>query len=172
MSESGTDVIRCGRDQRPHLIDGGGAISTGGAINVRIASTWPSRPFEPPVALPDWAARAALTASSGSDFPCRRRAERSDRLTSTTLTPAACRCRARPAPYEPVPSIPTRSTLPSDQPRQQRLAAGPCCGGRLDTQQAADLIKRGSHVDVQMGVDTAGHSAFLYDGGHGHPFLG
>src|SRR5207248_1859095 len=35
------------------------------AISARIASTAPSRPFGAPRARPDWAARAALTASSG-----------------------------------------------------------------------------------------------------------
>ena len=67
-------------------------------ISARIASTAPSRPFGAPRARPDWAARAALTASSGSDLPCRRRSCRSDRSTSTTRTPAAVMCRARPAP--------------------------------------------------------------------------
>ena len=42
-------------------------------ISARIASTAPSRPFGAPRARPDWAARAALTASRGSDLPCRRR---------------------------------------------------------------------------------------------------
>jgi hypothetical protein len=36
-------------------------------IKVRIASTIPSRPLDAPTALPDWAARAALTASRESD---------------------------------------------------------------------------------------------------------
>src|SRR5258706_16110650 len=67
-------------------------------ISARIASTAPSRPFGAPRALPDWAARAALTASSGSDLPWRRRSCRSDRSTSTTRTPAADMWRARPAP--------------------------------------------------------------------------
>jgi len=49
-------------------------------------------------ARPDCAARAALTASSGSDLPARCRSCRSARSTSTTRTPAAARCRARPAP--------------------------------------------------------------------------
>src|SRR5258708_39937292 len=38
-------------------------------ISARIASTAPSRPFGAPRARPDCAARAALTASSGSDLP-------------------------------------------------------------------------------------------------------
>ena len=46
-------------------------------INARMASTVPSRPLGAPLALPDWAARAALTASRGSDLPGRRRSCRS-----------------------------------------------------------------------------------------------
>jgi hypothetical protein len=65
-------------------------------ISARTASTAPSRPFGAPRALPDCAARAALTASSGSDL--RRRSCRSERSTSTTRTPAADMWRARPAP--------------------------------------------------------------------------
>ena len=67
-------------------------------ISARIASTSPSRPFGAPRARPDWAARAALTASRGSDLPCRRRSWRSERSTSTTRTPAVATCRDRPAP--------------------------------------------------------------------------
>ncbi len=67
-------------------------------ISARIASTAPSPPFGAPAARPDCAARAALTASSGSDLPCQRRSCRSERSTSTTRTPAAVTCRARPAP--------------------------------------------------------------------------
>jgi len=49
-------------------------------------------------ALPDSAARAASTASMGSDLPWRRRAWRLWRSTSITSTPARARNRARPAP--------------------------------------------------------------------------
>src|SRR3979409_1188780 len=41
-------------------------------ISARIASTAPSRPFGAPRARPDWAARAALAALSGSGLPRRR----------------------------------------------------------------------------------------------------
>jgi Glyoxalase-like domain len=46
----------------------------------------------------DCAARAALTASSGSDLPCRRWSCRSARTASTTRTPAAAIWRAGPVP--------------------------------------------------------------------------
>ena len=67
-------------------------------ISARMASTWPSRPRGAPDARPDRAALAALTASSGSDLPLRRRSCRSERSTSTTRMPAAAMWRARPAP--------------------------------------------------------------------------
>lgn len=44
------------------------------------------------------AVRAALIASRGSDLPRRRRSARFGRTTSTTVCPAARRCRDRPAP--------------------------------------------------------------------------
>jgi hypothetical protein len=42
---------------------------------------------------------------------------------------------------------------------------------RLDAEQAADLVERSGDVNVQVGVNAAGHGACLYDG-HCHPFLG
>ena len=67
-------------------------------MRARMASTAPSRPLDAPRARPDWAARAALTASSVSDLPWRRRSCRSERSTSMTRIPAAVTCRDRPAP--------------------------------------------------------------------------
>ena len=78
--------------------------------STRIASTSPSRLFGRPNAWPDNAARAAATASTGSDLPSRRRTCRFGRSTSTTAIPARSKWRASPAPYEPVPSTPTRSS--------------------------------------------------------------
>ena len=99
--EPGAQVIGAGQDQGPGLVDRPGALAAAlrlATISARMASTAPSRPLEAPRARPDWAARAALTASSGSDLPWRRRSCRSDRSTSTTRTPAAVIWRARPAP--------------------------------------------------------------------------
>ena len=64
----------------------------------RMASTLPSRVLPAPWARPDSAARAASTASAGSDLPVRRRAWRLGRSTSTTATPTARSERARLAP--------------------------------------------------------------------------
>jgi len=99
--EAGTQVLGPGQDQGPGLVDRLGAFGGGAALGDhegRMASTAPSRPLDAPRARPDWAARAALTASRGSDLPCRRRSCRSERSTSTTWTPAAVTCRDRPAP--------------------------------------------------------------------------
>lgn len=57
-------------------------------ISAWIASTCPSRPAAPPHARPDMAARAALTASSLSGLPLRRRSCRPEESTSTIRTPA------------------------------------------------------------------------------------
>ena len=52
--------------------------------SVRIASAAPDCDLGTAVAVPDQTARAALSASVGSDFPCKRRLARSGRLTSHT----------------------------------------------------------------------------------------
>ena len=52
--------------------------------STRMASTFPSLVLADPVASPPWAARAAATASWGSDLPVRRRRWRLGRSTSTT----------------------------------------------------------------------------------------
>ena len=63
-----------------------------------IASTLPSLALPAPWARPDRAARAASTASAGSDLPVRRRDWRLGRSTSTTSTPLRRSERARLAP--------------------------------------------------------------------------
>lgn len=88
----------------------------------RMASTLPSRVLPAPWALPDSAARAASTASAGSDLPVRRRDWRFGRSTSTTATPAARSDRARLAPYEPVPSTPTWAMSPKDRSHTRSLS--------------------------------------------------
>src|SRR5215470_4204023 len=78
-------------------------------ISARIASTCPSRPFGAPAARPDWAARAALTASKGPGL-------------------------ARPPPVLPVGTVHLHHPHPRrrDVPGQARaVTAGP-----LDADQA------------------------------------
>ena len=74
-------------------------------------STGPSADFGSTVASPASTARAALTASTVSFLPSRRRRWRFGRLTSTTATPLWRRRRPTPEPSEPVPSTPTRSRV-------------------------------------------------------------
>jgi hypothetical protein len=70
----------------------------------RTHSTVPSADLAVIVACPLSTARAAASASTGSDLPRWRRSWRLGRLTSTTATSASRSERARPAPREPVPS--------------------------------------------------------------------
>jgi hypothetical protein len=86
--------------------------------NALIASTLPSLDLPAPCARPDRAARAASMASAGSDLPVRRRDWRLGRSTSSTAMPELRSERAKVAPYELVPSMPTRATAPklSSQP--------------------------------------------------------
>jgi len=89
-------------------------------ISARIASTAPSRPFGAPRARPDCAARAALTASSGSDLPCRRRSWRSER--STPADPDAC-CgdvAGQPGAVTAGPLDPARHTVPNPPSQPSR----------------------------------------------------
>jgi len=56
------------------------------------------------------------------------------------------------------------------QPTEELVVAG--CGGleALDTQQPADVIQRGSDVDVEMRVDAARDRTRAFYDGHRHPF--
>ena len=147
-------------------------------IRVRIASTAPSRPLGAPRARPDCAARAALTASSGSDLPCRRRSCRSERSTSTTRMPAAVMWRARPGAVTagPFDADQAHGAEPA-QPAQQAGVAGRGGGELPDAEQPADGIERGGDMGIGVGVHAAGDrgatgngACFFYDG-HCHPFL-
>lgn len=84
----------------------------------RIASTLPSLALPEPCARADRAARAASMASAGSDLPVRRRDWQLGRSTSTTSMPERRSDRARPDPYELVPSMPT--LLAQGSPPQPR----------------------------------------------------
>src|ERR1039457_627583 len=137
-------------------------------ISTRTASTAPSRPFGAPRARPDCAARAALTASRGSDLPCRRRSCRSERSTSTTRTPALVTCRAGAVAAGPLD--PDQADRPEPaQPLQQPGIAGRCGRELPDAEQPSDGIERGGDLHVGVGVHTAGNCACLYDG-HCHLF--
>src|SRR5690242_20451941 len=129
-------------------------------ISTRIASTVPSRPFGAPPARPDWAARAALTASSGPgltpaapvlavpavhlhdpDTGGHHVAGQASAITAGALDPGQA--------HSPEPA----------QPLQQAGIAGRGDRELLDAEQAPDGIQRGGHVYVRMGVHTAGNGA-------------
>src|SRR5271165_4760507 len=106
--------------------------------STRMASTPPSLDLHAPAARPLMTARAASTASRGSDLPWLRRAWRFGRLTSTTSTPLRRRNRASPTPYEPV---------------QQRLVAGGIGVEGLGADEATQRIEGCGYVRVEVGVD-------------------
>ena len=140
-------------------------------ISARIASTAPSRPLGAPAARPDCAARAALTASSGSDLPLRRRSCRSARSTSTTRiagrgqVPGQARAVAAGALDADQGDVPEPG-----QPAQQ--AGVPGRGGRElpHPQQPAEGIQRGGDVHVRVGVHAAGDGACVFYDCHCRPF--
>src|SRR5206468_6884214 len=130
-----------------------------------IASTVPSRPFGAPRARPDWAARAPLTASSGSgltptapvlavravhlhdpDTGGHHVAGQAGAVTAGALDPDQA--------HSPEPA----------QPLQQTGIAGQGDRELLDTEQAPDGIQRGGDMHVRTGVHAAGNGACLYDG--------
>ena len=147
-------------------------------ISARIASTAPSRPFGAPRARPDCAARAALTASSGSDIPCRRRSCRSERSTPAHPDASCGDMASQSGAVTASPFDAGQGDGPEPaQPAQQAGIAS--WGGRElpDTEQPADGIQRGGDMDICVGVHAAGNcgatgngACFFYDG-HSHPFL-
>jgi hypothetical protein len=80
--------------------------------NVRITSTIPDLDFGVAVAVRPRTERAICSASSRSDLPSMRRAERLGRFTSITRAPVLVSQRVRVAPNEPVLSTPIASTRP------------------------------------------------------------
>ena len=126
-------------------------------ISARIASTVPSRPFGAPRARPDCAARAALTASSGSDLPCPAPvlAVRAVHLHHPDAGPGDVAGQASAVAAGALDPDQADGPEPA-QPVQQAGVTGR--GGRelLDAEQPADRIKRGRDVHVRVGVHAAG----------------
>ena len=81
-------------------------------LSTRIISTLSTPDLGDSRATPARTDHAAISASRGSLLPSIRRVDLSGRLTSITLWPHRARCRASPAPYEPVPSTPKVATWP------------------------------------------------------------
>ena len=120
------------------------------------------------LAEPDSAALAAASASIGSDFPSLRRVCRFCRSTSTTTIPSRWRCRARPTPYDPVPSTPTRITEPSPTARTATTVAACVRRERFDPQHAAVLIDCRCDMHVGMRIHAANNPGYHR---HDCPFL-
>ena len=136
LGEADPQVIGPGQDQGPGLAVRLGRSARAlrlATISARIASTAPSRPFGAPRARPDCAARAALTASSGPDLPCRRRSWRSERPASTTRTPAPGDVPGQASAVAAGPLDPGQAHRPgSAQPAQQPGVTGRGDGELLD----------------------------------------
>ena len=134
-------------------------------ISARIASTAPSRPFGAPRARPDCAARAALTASSGSDLPCRRRSWRSDAV--HLHDPDAGRGDVAGQAGAVAAGALDADQADGPEPAQPAQQAGIASRGDRelrDAEQPADGVQRGGDVHVGVGVHAAGDGACLYDG--------
>ena len=57
------------------------------------------------------------------------------------------------------------------EPTQQRLVAGRRGRERCGAEQATDSVQGGSHVDVEVRIDSTGHRPRSFYDGHDHPFL-
>ena len=55
------------------------------------------------------------------------------------------------------------------EPGQQRLVAGGVGLEALRAEQPPERVEGGSHMDVEVGVDTTGHTTRSFYDGHGHP---
>ena len=141
------------------------------AISARIASTAPSRPLGAPRARPDWAARAALTASSGSDLPgpAAVLAVRTARLHDPDASRGDTTGQARAVTAGPFDPGQAGGPEPA-QPSEQVSVAGRGNRELLDAEQPADGIKRGGDMHISVGVHAAGDDACVFYDGHAIPF--
>jgi hypothetical protein len=115
------------------------------------------------VAWPAWTARAAASASVGSDLPRRRRAWPSGRLSSTTTWPGSGPGRRRRSRCLPRPR---RWLAEPAGPGEQVLIAGGGGGDAAGADAAAELVAGVGEVAVQVGVDPDGDR--LGRSGRGH----
>ena len=122
-------------------------------ISARIASTAPSRPFGAPRARPDCAARAALTASSGSDLPCPAPVlpVRAVHLHDPDTGRGDVAGQAGAVAAGPLDPDQADGPEPAQPVQQPRITGR---GGRelLHAEQPADGIERGGDVGVGVGV--------------------
>jgi hypothetical protein len=141
-------------------------------ISARTASTAPSRPFGAPRARPDWAARAALTASSGPGLA----------LPAAVLPAGPAGLHDPDAGCGDVagqPGAVAAGALDPDQgddpepaqPAQQAGVAGRGDRELLHAEQSPDRVQRGGDVRVSVGVHAAGNGAAVFYDGHAIPYF-
>jgi hypothetical protein len=140
-------------------------------IRARIASTAPSRPFGAPPARPDWAARAALTASSGPGLalPAAVLAVGAVDLDDPDAGGGDMAGQAGAVAAGPLDVDQGDGPVPA-QPAQQPVVAGRGDGELLDAEQAPDRVQRSGDMRVGVGVHAAGDGAAVFYDGQGHPF--
>ena len=140
-------------------------------INTLIASTLPVRDFGTPRDDPDSAARAAETASRGSDLPARRRSCRLGAVNLDHIEIGARQMAGEPSPIGPG-SLHTNAHYRAERSHPTHQPGVPSVGRgeRLHAQHAADLVDNSGDVNVLVGVDTSGDRALLLYDGHRHPF--
>ncbi|HEX7270095.1 MAG TPA: hypothetical protein VF256_22095 [Streptosporangiaceae bacterium] len=122
----------------------------------------PSRPFGAPRARPDWAARAALTASSGPGLTPTAPvlAVRAVHLHDPDASRTDVAGQAGAVTAGALNSGQAHSPEPA-QPLQQTGIAGQGDRELPDAEQAPDGIQRGGDVHIRMGVHAAGNGACL-----------
>jgi hypothetical protein len=139
-------------------------------ISTRIASTAPSRPFGAPQARPDWAARAALTASSGPGLalPAAVLPAGAAGLHDPDADGGDMAGQAGAVAAGPLDADQGDGPVPA-QPAQQPGVAGRGDGELLDAEQLPDRVQRSGDLRVGVGARAAGDgAAVFYD--VGYPF--
>jgi hypothetical protein len=129
-------------------------------VSARIASTAPSRPLGAPRARPDWAARAALTASSGPGLALAAAvlAVRAVHFDDPDAGGRHVAGQARAVAAGPLDPDQADRAEPA-QPAEQTGVAGRADRELLDAEQPADRVECGRYVHVSVGVHAAGDGA-------------
>jgi hypothetical protein len=141
------------------------------AVSARTASTAPSRPFGAPRARPDWAARAALTASSGPGLalPAPVLAVGTVDLDDPDAGRGDVAGQAGAVAAGPLDPGQADSPEPA-QPAGQAGVAGRGDRELLHAEQSPDGIERSSDVRAGVGARAAGDSAAVFYDGHAITF--
>jgi len=174
VGETGAQIVGSGQDHRPHLVDGGGPVPAGGAFRDH------QRADRLDLAVASLRGPCRLSGQRGAC--CAERVERvglalgsaGGAIGAVDLDhgdPGGVKVAGEPGAVAAGPFDPDALNGPeTHEPVREGGVAGRCRGERLDSELAADRVERGGNVNVEVGVDTAGDDACLYDG-HCHPFL-